>query len=149
MSVNRQTRGVNIAGIHVEHGHGISIGSETANHIQQININNLLLTGTQSGICIKSGRDRGSSIELIEVNHVEMKDVDTPLVITDSYGGNCGYSENSLEELINGEQVRTTIHAVHVLVATMPKSNPSTYTCSASSHGAPLFLPYSAYLSIV
>ncbi|MBU9808361.1 glycoside hydrolase [Rahnella sp. SL6] len=108
LSVNGQTSGVNISDIHVEHGHGISIGSETANHITHINMNNLFFTGTQNGVRIKSGRDRGSSITLIEVSHVEMKDVDTPLVITDSYGGNGGYSENSLDQLIKAPVTEMT-----------------------------------------
>ncbi|MBU9834717.1 glycoside hydrolase [Rahnella sp. L72c] len=107
-SDNVQTRDIHISDIHVEHGHGISIGSETANNITFINISHIFFTGTQNGIRIKSGRDRGSSIRSIMVNNVEMKDVDTPLVITDSYGGSGGYSVDSLKALIKVPITTTT-----------------------------------------
>lgn len=93
------SRDITIEDIDVHRGHGISVGSETANGIGRITLNNLTFTGTDNGLRIKSGRDRGSRIGPLMANNLKMSHVRVPLVITDSYGGNGGYSADSVSAL--------------------------------------------------
>lgn len=85
--------------IHVLRGHGISVGSETANGIGRITLTNIDFTGTENGLRIKSGRDRGNRIGPLTADHLKMSHVGVPLVITDSYGGNGGYSADSISAI--------------------------------------------------
>lgn len=90
---------ITIQDIDVLRGHGISVGSETANGIGRITLNNLTFTGTENGLRIKSGRDRGNRIGPLIADHLNMSHVRVPLVITDSYGGNGGYSADSISAI--------------------------------------------------
>lgn len=94
-----ESRDITIDHIQSESGHGISIGSETMNGIGKVTLHNLRFTGTENGVRIKSGRDRGANIGPVMIRDVTMQQVKTPLVITDSYGGNGGYSSDGVSPL--------------------------------------------------
>jgi polygalacturonase len=75
-------------------GHGLSIGSETANDISNISFKNIHFLGTENGVRIKSARDRGSRINGIHIASITMRDVSTPIIIDDEYGGQAGTSHS-------------------------------------------------------
>ncbi|MGG1929494.1 glycoside hydrolase family 28 protein [Enterobacter soli] len=90
---------INIDDIDIYRGHGLSVGSETANGIGRVTMQNVRFNGTDNGLRIKSGRDRGNQIGPISADNITMNHVNVPLVITDSYGGNGGYSSKSLTSI--------------------------------------------------
>lgn len=67
------------------HGHGMSIGSEVSGGAQHVYVSNVRFLGTRHGIRIKSGRDRGGNIGDFVFRDITMKNVGTPLVITEYY----------------------------------------------------------------
>ena len=77
-------------------GHGVSVGSETANGIGLVTISHVTFLNTENGIRVKSARDRGNTIGPINVDHLTMTHVTTPLLVTDSYGGQSGASADAL-----------------------------------------------------
>ena len=105
-----ESQNITIDHIQSENGHGISIGSETINGIGQVLLEDLRFMGTENGVRIKSGRDRGASIGPVMIRNVTMQRVKTPLVITDSYGGNGGYAAESVSPIV-----------YHALTATTPR----------------------------
>ena len=110
------SRDITIDDLDVLRGHGISVGSETANGIGRITLNDLTFTGTDNGLRIKSGRDRGNRIGPLIADHLKMSHVRVPLVITDSYGGNGGYSADSVSAISPERVTRYTpfIHDISV-----------------------------------
>lgn len=107
-----ESRDITIDHIQSENGHGISIGSETINGIGKVTLQDLHFTGTENGVRIKSGRDRGANIGPVIIRNVTMQQVKTPLVITDSYGGNGGYSSDSVSP-IKYQTLTTTTPNIH------------------------------------
>lgn len=76
-------------------GHGVSVGSETAHGINNIDIHDVHFISTENGIRIKSARDRGADIFHIMANNITMDKVNTPITITDSYTGQSGSDKNT------------------------------------------------------
>ena len=89
-------------------GHGISIGSETINGIGKVTVSDVKFIDSENGIRVKSGRDRGSLIGPFIVNKVQMQNVATPLLITDSYSGQAGAAGNSLVSALPTEHITKT-----------------------------------------
>lgn len=77
-------------------GHGISLGSETINGIGKVTVSHVRFVGAENGLRVKSGRDRGNKIGPLQVDHVTMTDVATPLLVTDSYSGQAGAAGHAL-----------------------------------------------------
>lgn len=73
-----------ITNIIARSGQGISIGSETANGVNNVVIENVTFTNTKYGFRIKTARDRGSEIRDIHVRNLVMDGVGWPIGI-DSY----------------------------------------------------------------
>ncbi len=67
------------------HGHGMSIGSETAGGVKNFTVERCTFNGTTSGIRIKSGRERGGLVEDITYRDLTMTNVDWPISITCYY----------------------------------------------------------------
>ena len=67
------------------HGHGMSIGSETAGGVKHFTVQRCTFNGTTSGIRIKSGRERGGLVEDISYSDLTMTNVDWPISITCYY----------------------------------------------------------------
>lgn len=67
------------------HGHGMSIGSEVAGGVQHVYVSNVKFDGTENGIRIKSNRDRGGNIGDFVYRNLTMKNVQTPILITEYY----------------------------------------------------------------
>ncbi len=71
------------------HGHGMSIGSETAGGVRNVMVRNCTFEGTENGIRIKSQRGRGGVVENVSFSDLTMKDVDPAITLT------CYYMYNS------------------------------------------------------
>ncbi len=86
-------------------GHGISIGSETANGIGAVTVRNVSFKQGENGVRIKSARDRGNNIGPLTVENVTMDGVATPVLVTLSYAGQPGASGLGLTEEIPEQNV--------------------------------------------
>jgi len=72
------------------HGHGVSVGSETAGGVRNILVQRCTFENTGTAIRIKSARDRGGVIEDVTYRDVTMKNVDAAIYI------NLFYEDKSL-----------------------------------------------------
>ena len=88
-SMQLPTSHVLIKNITARLGQGLSIGSEAANGINDVTIENVNFTNILYGFHIKSGRDRGAEIYDIQVNHFVMSGAGWPIAI-DSYYSTVG-----------------------------------------------------------
>jgi polygalacturonase len=68
-----------------QHGHGLSIGSEIAGGAEDIRAERISFEGTENGIRIKANRDRGHEVSDVVFQHIAMKDVKHPLVVSEYY----------------------------------------------------------------
>jgi polygalacturonase len=75
------TSQVQVSNILARAGSGVSIGSEVANGVNNVDIDNVTFTNTEYGFRIKSARGRGGPIYAISVNHLTMTSVNYPLTI--------------------------------------------------------------------
>ena len=67
------------------HGHGLSIGSETAGGVRNILAETIRFRGTKDGIRIKSNRGRSNVIENIVYRNITMTNVETAISISEYY----------------------------------------------------------------
>jgi len=67
------------------HGHGLSIGSETAGGVQNVLVQNVTFRGTTAGIRVKSNRGRGNDTSNLVYENITMVDVETPILLTEYY----------------------------------------------------------------
>jgi polygalacturonase len=67
------------------HGHGMSVGSETAGGVKNLMVKNCTFNGTTSGIRIKSARDRGGLVGNLVYRDLVMTNVEIPINITCYY----------------------------------------------------------------
>jgi polygalacturonase len=79
------TSNVRVTNIIAGDGHGISIGSEAANGVNNVTIQNVHFTRTSNGIRIKTARDRGSQIYGITAKDLVMTDVGAPIGVGTYY----------------------------------------------------------------
>jgi len=68
-----------------KHGHGVSIGSETAGGVRNVTVRRCQFEGTENGIRIKTARGRGGLVENIVYEDLTMKDVVGAITITTYY----------------------------------------------------------------
>jgi polygalacturonase len=87
------TSNVRVTNIIAGDGHGISIGSEAANGVNNVTIQNVRYTGTGNGIRIKTARDRGSQIYGITAKDLVMTGVGVPITINSYYPAGGGPPE--------------------------------------------------------
>jgi lysophospholipase L1-like esterase len=67
------------------HGHGMSIGSDTVGGVRNLTVKHCTFENTESGIRIKSARDRGGLVENVSYSDITMKNVKIPINITAHY----------------------------------------------------------------
>jgi polygalacturonase len=91
------TSQVQVRDITAGDGHGISIGSETANGINNITIERVHFFSTTNGLRLKTARDRGNQIHDIIASDLVMENVTNPLVINSYYPGSAGPDEPPYE----------------------------------------------------
>lgn len=68
-----------------KHGHGLSIGSETAGGVRNLTVKRCSFEGTQNGIRIKSPRGKGGKVENLVYEDITMKDVEGAITFTCYY----------------------------------------------------------------
>jgi polygalacturonase len=68
-----------------KHGHGMSIGSETAGGVRNITVKRCRFEGTENGIRIKSPRGRGGVVENLVCEDITMSNVVGAITITAYY----------------------------------------------------------------
>jgi polygalacturonase len=84
--VNRPTENVTITNCVTFHGHGsVVIGSETAGSVRNVVASNIVSSGTQRGIRIKSGRGRGGVVENIRFDNWVIEDAEDAINVTNYY----------------------------------------------------------------
>lgn len=71
------------------HGHGLSIGSETAGGVRNVTVKNCTFANTENGIRIKSQRGKGGRVENIFYDGITMSNVNPAITLT------CFYANNS------------------------------------------------------
>jgi len=71
------------------HGHGMSIGSETAGGVRNVTVRNCTFANTENGIRIKSQRGKGGIVENIFCDGITMSNVNPAITLT------CFYANNS------------------------------------------------------
>jgi polygalacturonase len=81
----KSTDHITVANATFTSGHGMSIGSEAINGVNNIKIMNVSLANTSNGFRIKTGRDRGSQIHDITAENLTMTNVTQPIVINSYY----------------------------------------------------------------
>jgi polygalacturonase len=69
------------------HGHGLSIGSETAGGVRNVTVKNCTFENTENGIRIKSDTRRGGIVENIFCDNITMKNVNPAITLTSVYKG--------------------------------------------------------------
>ena len=67
------------------HGHGMSIGSGTSGGIEDLRVSNCSFDGTDSGIRIKTARERGGLLQNLTYENLTMTAVKNPIYIIDWY----------------------------------------------------------------
>jgi polygalacturonase len=67
------------------YGHGVSIGSPTSGGVSNITVINCTFNNTESGIRIKSDRDRGGFVHNLSYLNLRMTNVGCPILIYSSY----------------------------------------------------------------
>lgn len=72
----------------IQHGHGLSIGSETTAGVQRMLVRNCTLVGTDNGIRIKSMRGAGGLVQNVRYTNLTMKNVPHPIILQLDYVDN-------------------------------------------------------------
>ncbi|HEV2695102.1 MAG TPA: glycoside hydrolase family 28 protein [Verrucomicrobiae bacterium] len=110
------------------HGHGMSIGSETAGGVRNVTVRNCTFENTENGIRIKSDTRRGGIVENIVCDGITMKNVNQAITFTCAYQGNSagdakqtGGSQTNAMPLAGNIPVYRNIH-ISNLTATCPKA---------------------------
>ena len=69
------------------HGHGLSIGSETAGGVRRVTVKRCTFENTENGLRIKSDTRRGGIVEDIFCDQITMKNVNPAITLTCVYQG--------------------------------------------------------------
>ncbi|MGA2242984.1 MAG: glycoside hydrolase family 28 protein [Verrucomicrobiota bacterium] len=110
------------------HGHGVSIGSETAGGVRNVTVRNCTFENTENGLRIKSQRGKGGLVENISYSDITMKNVNPAITLTCYYMNNsagdtarpAGAGTNSAPAIAGNTPVYRNIHFSN-LKATCPK----------------------------
>jgi len=110
------------------HGHGMSIGSETAGGVRNVTVKNCTFENTENGIRIKSDTRRGGVVENIICDGITMKNVNPAITLTCTYQGtSAGDAKQPSDGQTNAAPAAGNIpiyRNIHIsnLAATCPKA---------------------------
>jgi polygalacturonase len=90
------------------HGHGMSIGSETAGGVRNVTMKNCTFENTENGIRIKSQRGRGGLVENIICDGITMKNVNPAITLTCSYANNSSGDLNTNQPAVADDATKAT-----------------------------------------
>jgi polygalacturonase len=112
-----------------QHGHGMSIGGETAGGVRNVTVRNCTFENTENGIRIKSQRGRGGTMENISYSDLTMKNVDPAITLTCYYmynsAGDAVQKSAPKQDAAQAVDERTPIYRnIHIsnLIATCPRA---------------------------
>jgi len=84
-----QSEDITVTDCVFRHGHGMSIGSETAGGVRNVTVKNCTFENTENGIRIKSDTRRGGIVENLVCDGITMKNVNPAITFTPAtYQGN-------------------------------------------------------------
>ena len=126
------TSGITVINSVFGRGHGLSVGSETVNGIQNIYANNITFLGTDNGFRIKTGRDRGNQIYGMLIENLTMVDVPTPLSLSEYYPTIPTPSQGDIVQPITPE---TTPYVHDITISNVTATNPGTVRPGAVTTG--------------
>lgn len=86
------SQNITVTGCIFLHGHGMSIGSETAGGVRQVTVENCTFRDTENGLRIKSDVKRGGLVEDIVYRNISMMNVSPAITFT------CYYMNNSASD---------------------------------------------------
>ena len=106
------------------HGHGLSIGSETAGGVQNITVTNCTFRDTENGLRIKSDTRHGGLVKNIQFDGITMSNVNPAITLTCVYQGSSA-GDNKEPAATVAEGTNTPVFRdIHIrnLTATCPKA---------------------------
>ncbi len=109
------------------HGHGLSIGSETAGGVRNVTVKNCTFANTENGIRIKSQRGKGGIVENIFCDGITMSNVNPAITFTSYYANNSAgdaASPAAVTDAIRISEKIPTYRNIRIsnLTATCPKA---------------------------
>jgi polygalacturonase len=109
------------------HGHGMSIGSETAGGVRNVTMKNCTFENTENGIRIKSQRGKGGIVENIFCDGITMSNVNPAITLTCYYANNSSGDTNQpavADEATKVSERIPTYRNIRIsnLTATCPKA---------------------------
>jgi polygalacturonase len=109
------------------HGHGMSIGSETAGGVRNVTVKNCTFANTENGIRIKSQRGKGGIVENIFCDGITMSNVNPAITLTCYYANNSSGDTNQpavADEATKVSEKIPTYRNIRIsnLTATCPKA---------------------------
>lgn len=84
--------GITVTDCTFRHGHGMSIGSETAGGVRNVLVKDCTFENTENGLRVKSARGKGGLVEGILFEDITMTNVDPAITFT------CYYTFNSAQD---------------------------------------------------
>lgn len=146
------TQHVSILNNNFGKGHGMSIGSETNGGVNYVEVKNLSMDGTTSGLRIKSDRSRGGIVQNVSYTNICIKNVKNPFYLDTHYNKNATGNEipeyknitfNKIKVLTTGsyifngfsdsKPITAVLNEVHI------KSGSSWSTTHTTIHGSPIY----------
>jgi len=111
------------------HGHGLSIGSETAGGVRHVVVRNCTFQNTENGLRIKSDARRGGLVEDVSYENITMSNVAPVITLTCLYQNNSAGDTNRTSAATAGPAASTGSHIplyrnirITNLTATSPKA---------------------------
>ena len=108
------------------HGHGMSIGSETAGGVRNVTVRNCTFENTENGIRIKSQRGKGGIVEDLVYENITMTNVNPAITFTCYYANNSAGDTTppAMDEVTKVSEKIPTYRNIHIrnLTATCPKA---------------------------
>ena len=122
-----ETEDITITDCTFLHGHGMSIGSETAAGVRNVTMRNCTFENTENGIRIKSQKGRGGLVENIFCAGITMSNVNPAISLTCSYANSSAGDTNppaAADEATKVSEKIPTYRNIHIsnLTATCPKA---------------------------
>jgi polygalacturonase len=126
------------------HGHGLSIGSETAGGVRNVTVRNCTFENTENGLRIKSDTRRGGIVENISCDGITMKNVNPAITFT------CSYQNNSAGDAkqASGASANSSSSGGHIPVYRNIRISNLTATCPKAA-GLIFGLPESCISNVV
>jgi polygalacturonase len=107
------------------HGHGMSIGSETAGGVRNVTVKNCTFANTENGIRIKSQRGKGGIVENLFCDGITMSNVNQAITFTTYYANNSAgdaVQPAAMDEGTKAAEKIPTFRNIHIRNLTATKS---------------------------